>query len=207
MEITNYLVKLRKDANISQLEISKKCKIEQSRLSRIERGEIEPNEKEILSYLDALDSNEANEVLAFLDDKFIHTTKPKLEHPQRVLLTKVEKTLDKVSEFLKKDNIPSLFITQLQSYKTQLINLSDFILKLDHNITFIGDIGCGKTTAICALLDLILPKTGKDEILSKRTALTTGSGRTTLCEVILTVGENFGISTESYNEGEINLLV
>lgn len=207
MEITNYLTKLRKDSNISQLEISKKSNIEQSRLSRIERGEIEPNEGEITSYLDALSSNEAYEVLTFLKQNFMHTEKPKLDHPQRSLLIKVENFLKEVTEFSLKVNIPELFQTQLQNYKTQLIALSGFILKLEHNITFIGDIGCGKTTAICSLLNLFLPKSEKNNILSKITVLATGSGRTTLCEVILTAAENYGISVESYTEAEIIFLV
>ena len=57
---------------------------------------------------------------------------------------------------------------------------------LEHTIAFVGDIGVGKSSAICGLTGLLLaaePKVGGP--LSRRVVLEAGSGRTTLCEVQL----------------------
>lgn len=64
---------------------------------------------------------------------------------------------------------------QLQLLRSNLQSSSDYLFSKDHHIAFIGSVGVGKTTAICSLLGLIDEK-GK-------TALSTSSGRTTLCEV------------------------
>jgi hypothetical protein len=72
-----------------------------------------------------------------------------------------------------KENQPLL--NQLKLLSTNLQNSREFLLSKDHLIAFIGSIGVGKTTAICGILGLVDEKGG--------TALSTASGRTTLCEV------------------------
>jgi len=78
-----------------------------------------------------------------------------------------------------KENQPLL--NQLQMLKTNLQSSREYLLSKDHHIAFIGSIGVGKTTAICGILGLVDEKGG--------TALSTSSGRTTLCEVEIRRGE------------------
>jgi hypothetical protein len=77
-----------------------------------------------------------------------------------------------------KENQPLL--NQLQLLSKNLHGCREFLLSKDHLIAFIGSIGVGKTTAICGILGLVDEKGG--------TALSTSSGRTTLCEVEIRKG-------------------
>lgn len=63
---------------------------------------------------------------------------------------------------------------RLKNYKELLNDCRRYLESKEHPIAFIGAIGIGKTSAICKVLDLY---TGQKPILS------TGSGRTTICEV------------------------
>jgi len=63
---------------------------------------------------------------------------------------------------------------QLSNYLELFEDSASYLINKNHRLAFIGNVGTGKTTAICHILGLL---DGKDPILS------TGSGRTTLCEV------------------------
>ena len=78
-----------------------------------------------------------------------------------------------------KENQPLL--NQLKLLSANLASSREFLLSKDHLIAFIGSIGVGKTTAICGILGLVDEKGG--------TALSTSSGRTTLCEVEIRKGD------------------
>jgi hypothetical protein len=78
-----------------------------------------------------------------------------------------------------KENQPLL--NQLKLLRANLRSSREFLLTKDHIIAFIGSIGVGKTTAICGILGLVDEKGG--------TALSTASGRTTLCEVEVRKGD------------------
>jgi hypothetical protein len=78
-----------------------------------------------------------------------------------------------------KDNQPLL--NQLKLLSANLKSSRKFLLSKEHLIAFIGSIGVGKTTAICGILGLFDEKGG--------TALSTSSGRTTLCEVEIRKGD------------------
>lgn len=69
-----------------------------------------------------------------------------------------------------------------------------YLEKKDHEIAFIGSVGKGKTTSICHLLELI--DDGKP-------VLSTGSGRTTLCEVHLKKGDVAAIEVVPYTDKEL----
>lgn len=78
-----------------------------------------------------------------------------------------------------KDNQPLL--NQLHLLKSNLGKCQSYLSSKEHQIAFIGSVGVGKTTAICSLLGL-LDSRGK-------AVLSTGAGRTTLCEVEIRSGE------------------
>jgi len=79
-----------------------------------------------------------------------------------------------------KENQPLL--NQLKLLSANLQSSREFLLSKDHLIAFIGSLGVGKTTAICGILGLVDEKGGS--------ALSTSSGRTTLCEVEIRKGDN-----------------
>ncbi|MHC5830878.1 MAG: hypothetical protein ACYT04_86725, partial [Nostoc sp.] len=83
-----------------------------------------------------------------------------------------------------------------------------------YKIAFIGTIGQGKTTAICHLFNLItdlkVSKTsgGKTEdVTETKELLSTGAGRTTICEVIIKASEKTYIEIEPYTVDEMENLI
>ena len=95
------------------------------------------------------------------------------------------------------DKLPETSSTrkQLNNYKEMFKDSVSYLSDKNHRLAFIGNIGTGKTTAICHLLGLI---DDKEPILS------TGSGRTTLCEVDILYGDYLSINVASYNELEVH---
>jgi len=89
------------------------------------------------------------------------------------------------------------------------------ILKIEkYKIVFIGTIGQGKTTAICHIFNLIsdfkVSKTigGKSRnVIETKELLATGSGRTTICEVILKASAKTYIEIEPYTVDEMENLI
>ncbi|MDF5739570.1 MULTISPECIES: hypothetical protein [unclassified Nostoc] len=89
------------------------------------------------------------------------------------------------------------------------------ILSIDkYKIVFIGTIGQGKTTVICHLFNLIsdfkVSKTinGKTKSVTEtKELLSTGAGRTTICEVIIKASEKTYIEIEPYTVDEMENLI
>jgi hypothetical protein len=105
-------------------------------------------------------------------------------------------------------------INNLKS-KLQRLKEIENILSIDkYKIVFIGTIGQGKTTAICHLFNLINEFNGSKTVGSKiqnitetKELLATGSGRTTICEVILKASEKTSIEIEPYTVDEMENLI
>lgn len=113
-------------------------------------------------------------------------------------------------------NIPNhICINNLKS-KLERLDEIEKILSIDkYKIAFIGTIGKGKTTAICHLFNLIsefkASKTnaaGKSRIVMEtKELLSTGSGKTTICEVIIKAGEKTYIEIEPYTVDEMENII
>ncbi len=76
---------------------------------------------------------------------------------------------------------------------------ADTVSRTDHAIAWMGDLGVGKTTALCLVTDLRF--TSPDG--RPRYVFPTGSGRTTVCEVAVRVAPAFGISVELETEKQV----
>ncbi len=83
---------------------------------------------------------------------------------------------------------------QLENHKELFDDAINYVKNQSHKIAFIGNIGTGKTTAICHSLGLL---DGKDPILS------TGSGRTTLCEVEIVSSSSLSIEITPHTNEEV----
>ncbi|WP_335074628.1 hypothetical protein [Nostoc sp.] len=107
-----------------------------------------------------------------------------------------------------------IYINNLKS-KLKRLDEIEKILSIDkYKIAFIGTIGQGKTTAICHLFNLTSDftvsnnsgrknenETGTKELLS------TGAGRTTICEVIIKPSEKTYIEIEPYTVDEMENII
>lgn len=106
-----------------------------------------------------------------------------------------KKSLHEVIEnLIKKLPEESATRKQLANHRELFDDAVYYLLNSDQRLAFIGNIGTGKTTAICHLLGLL---DGDEPILS------TGSGRTTLCEVEISVGTQLGIEVTPHSEVEV----
>jgi hypothetical protein len=79
-----------------------------------------------------------------------------------------------------------------------------------YNIVFIGTIGAGKTTAICHLFNLIgeFQITEKGKTFNKTLELlSTGSGRMTICEVIIKAGDKTYIEIDPYPKEKMEKII
>jgi hypothetical protein len=90
-------------------------------------------------------------------------------------------------------------LLQLRSLEKKLerLNSIESLLAIKrHRLVFIGTVGCGKTTAICRLLDLI-------DTTSEREIFATASGRTTLCEVVVRTDERTFFEVECFDSDAV----
>lgn len=100
----------------------------------------------------------------------------------------------KIDELLALTSEQDAFYAQLKKHR-DVYKLSDAFLKdKTFQVAFIGNVGAGKTTSICNLLGLTYNGTS---------VLSTGSGRTTLCEVQIKKSEKEKIEIETYSNDEI----
>ncbi len=107
-----------------------------------------------------------------------------------------------------------LVVAALEGDKNRLEQIES-ILKIEkYDLVFIGQQGVGKTTAICHLFGLTtekVVKTKKGEKTIERTVtqelLSTGSGKTTLCEVVIIPDETTFIEIVPFAEKDLEQLV
>ena len=125
------------------------------------------------------------------------------------LKSQISTALDEIPE---SSNIFGHINKETLGSRLQRLEKIEKILEKDkYNITFIGTIGAGKTTAISHLFNLThnvqkttVTKRGKKrEIEVVEPLLSTGSGRTTICEVVIQFSEKNSIEIEPYNENDL----
>jgi hypothetical protein len=111
--------------------------------------------------------------------------------------------------------VPSyLCINNLKSKLSRLEHINEVLNIEKYNLVFIGTIGQGKTTAICHLFNLIGDFEGNKTINGKsrsvvetRELLATGSGRTTICEVIIKSAPTTHVEIDPYTAEEMTELI
>jgi hypothetical protein len=102
----------------------------------------------------------------------------------------------------------------LISKLTRLSKISDILDIQKYKIVFIGKIGAGKTTAICNLFNLVRDiekpveiNKGKKNIKVTEPLLSTGSGRTTISEVIIKSDKSIYIEIDPYSREKLEFLI
>ena len=189
------VARLRASLGVTQSAVAKGASVDQSRLSRMEKGEVvAPDEIErVLKALADLGSKDAEGFLKFMQRDWHHIEPPSFWNPERASLEIAEETLVKIEDFLSDDEQPWPLRRQLERRKGDLLRASSFLTRLKHNIAFVGDIGVGKSTAISFIFDLLVPAKAEDKTMN-RPVLETGAGGTTICEVHIKNGPEFGLS-------------
>lgn len=202
------IARLRGEANLTQALLAEKSGIDQSRVSRIEKGEVvsSADVDRVLDALGALGVMGAKDFKEFINRDWQHIEPPSFWNPQRACLEITEETLDEIAEFLADDEHPWPLRRQIERQRDSLLRASTFLSRVNHNVAFVGDIGVGKSTAISFIFDLLVPPSLADKAIN-RPVLETGAGGTTICEVHVKGGPEFGISLLPMNDTEMRELV
>lgn len=129
------------------------------------------------------------------------------------LIKKLESKIEKLIEVIPEDTnvFEQINKESLKSKLNRLKKIDKILNKEKYNITFIGSIGAGKTTAISHLFNLIhnvdkkiVSKKGKERLIEVvEPILSTGSGRTTICEVVINFSDNISIEIDPYTKEEL----
>jgi transcriptional regulator with XRE-family HTH domain len=197
------LAELRNTSGLTQREVAERMRANQTRVSRIEAGD--GDETDITTYLAAVGTPEAGTLAELLQQEWTHLPRPSLRHPDFDTLVAVERGLGRVRAFLNDGQVTSVLAGQAQLLDRRLEEAGSFLLSLDHDVVYVGEIGVGKTTAACRQAGLVIDEATAAEL--KGMLLDTGGGRTTLCDVRVETGERFALTVEPVSDEEIYKLV
>jgi hypothetical protein len=135
-----------------------------------------------------------------------HLEPPAFRHPDRTTLEMAEETLGQIAGFLASEEVPWPLQRQIERQRVQIHEAADYLLKTTHHIACIGPIGVGKSTALSFLFSLLKPEAARGG-LADRVVLESGGGGTTLCEVRVRRGRDYGIVVHPLAEDEVHALV
>ena len=203
-EVGRHLIRLRNEAGVTQKEVAEKASIYPGVLSRIETGERSVTDDEMQRIIAALDTPSARSFSEELTRAWTYSQRPPIGHPEEGLLWESELCLTRISDLRREfglgNNGADPFHVRLRLAEAEIKRSAALVRNLEHTIAFAGDIGVGKTTALCALLGLRVSRTPGGRVVE---VLEVGTGRTTVCEVQLVQGPAYGLVVESLTDDEV----
>jgi transcriptional regulator with XRE-family HTH domain len=202
-EIGGMLAKVRSEANLTQREVADRMGVSQTRVSRLETGEGEDGDVD--GYLGAVGSPGAASLRDLLKVEWRNLPPPALHHPDIETLIEVERGLARVRAFLDDGQVPTVLSGQAELLVQRLEAAARYLLALDHDVVYVGEIGVGKTTAACRQAGLVVDAATAADL--RGIILDTGGGRTTLCDARVETGEHFAVTVEPLPDEEIYKLV
>jgi transcriptional regulator with XRE-family HTH domain len=207
-ETISIIQKIRISLKLTQSVIADAAGMDQSKFSRIEKGDTSSQSDmlKILNALVQLGSTEAQEYINFTKYEWSHIQPPSFNNPQRDALLQAENSLTEVQTFLEDADRPWPLKKQIENHKSSLLQFASYLTKTDHNIAVVGDIGVGKSTAISYLFDLLQPNI-KSKSIHDNPILETGAGGTTICEVHIKGGPEFGLTINPMVHNDLKALI
>ena len=190
-EIGAYLARLRDKAGFKQNELAQKVTWSPAFLSRVESGERALSAEELASILDAIGTEGALGFKETVKRVWQHLPPPPLGHPDEQILWEAEKAIHSIKELADSPDIKNVIAKRLEESLLQINGTATPVLKTEHNVAFVGKIGVGKTTALCRMAGLEVLKGDRPEPV-----LEVGAGGTTVCEVRLQQGSDYGLHVE-----------
>lgn len=203
-QVSIALGRLRQQLSVTQAAVAHRAGLDQSRISRIEKGE-RGTPEEIVRTLDALaalGSPEASALKDFAKLEWRFVEPPSFWNPDRACLEIADEALGRIEEFLADEERPWPLRRQMERHRDTLLRGTTFLSRVNHNIAFIGEIGVGKSTALSFVFDLLVPPSVAERPMD-RPVLETGAGGTTICEVHIKRGPEFGIFVVPVDDSEL----
>ncbi len=191
------ITELREYRGLSKSQLAEKFNIDEDIIDQIESGEL-PSISDAEDILNKIGVEDLNSLEKFTNQNYEILPRPPFYHPDRDALYLAELTLRKIRDFRHQQKEPPRLLDQRAEMLEKRLKetLSDHLYPLNYSIAYIGQIGVGKTTAICQQYGLISEET--DKFL-----LETGGGGTTICEVRIKQGNQYSIYVESIEQKEI----
>ena len=203
-EVGPYLSRLRIEARLAQKEVAELASIYPAALSRIESGERPPTDDEVKRIVAALDTSDARQFGASVSLQWAYLQRPPVGHPDMDLLWQGEQCLAKLAQVREEGGLGTdndgPFQARLGESEGEIKRVAALVRNLEHTIAFVGDIGVGKTSALCAILGLQVPPTPSGRHME---VLEVGTGRTTVCEVQVVQGPAYGLLVDSLTDEEV----
>ena len=200
VEQGEYLTRLREEAGFNQIGLAKTMGWSAPFLSRVESGERAVSDGELREILTAIGSGDARRFIETSGREWRSLPKPPLGHPGEDILWEADGALRDVQSRLSDPDIKNSFANLLGSVKESIRESAKSVLRSDYSVAFVGDIGVGKTTAICMALGLTTPDA---KTAAPSPALDVGAGGITVCEVHIVEGAEYAIRVEPLSEREI----
>ncbi len=197
------LAEIRDAAGMTQRQVAERMSANQTRVSRIEAGD--GDDSDIGSFLEALGTPRAESFAELLKVEWLHLPRPSLRHPDLDTLVEIERGLARIRAFLTDGQVPTVLAGQAELLEKRLEEAGRYLLALDHDVVYVGEIGVGKTTAACRQAGLVVDEATAADL--KGMMLDTGGGRTTLCDVRVETGARFALTGEPIADEEIYKLV
>ena len=198
VQIGRYLFQLRERAGLKQNELAQQMTWSPAVLSRVESAEREISQEELVALLSVIGTDESQRFAETLDREWFNLPEPTLGHPEEKILWEAEMALRDIDDLLGSPDIRNAFVTRLQEYRSTVKAAADLVSGVDYNLAFIGDIGVGKSTAICRATGLEVRDSQKTDPV-----LEAGAGGITICEVHLVQGPEYGIFIEPVSDVEL----
>lgn len=201
------IAKIRAEVGATQTQVAAKSGVDQSRVSRIEKGEVGSTGElnRVIDALEALGSATAKAYRAYLFKDWKYVERPDFRNPQLSIIELAEEALGNIDVFLTEEERPWPLKRQLERQRSAIEASASYLGKTHHQIAFIGEVGVGKSTAISFLYGLLDPAPASPE-LKERVVLETGGGHTTLCEVNIRRGPEYGIVVQAQSDEEMRNL-
>ena len=199
---TSVLKLVRERAGLSQTDLARQLKVSASVVSRLEGAEL-ADPQMARRYLTALCTDLSSEVIRFYNRPWRFSERPSFVHPAREVLEIAESALHSLDDFEKSDQFDEILQDPLSKLRNRLAIEMGSLRQMEHGLAFLGHIGVGKTTALSFVTNL----TTTDKAGKLQSVFPTGTGRTTVCEVVIKIAPAFGIAVESLSEEEVRRLV
>jgi transcriptional regulator with XRE-family HTH domain len=194
------LARVREEAGLTQAQLAGKVTCSPAGISRIESGDKAVTPEELDTILKAIGTVKARQLGEFTKQRWDVLERPDFDHPNRDSLWSANATLRKLRKLRENPQLKNVFVRQIDLYEKEIRRLVGFLQPCAHQIAFIGSIGVGKSTAICKLAGLLKPGEAK---LEREIVLDTGAGGTTICQVHINRGPQYGLRIEPRTEVSI----
>jgi transcriptional regulator with XRE-family HTH domain len=199
--IGSLVARARDAAGLTQKELADRMSVNQSRISRIEAGEATSGLSFYVLALHLINTPEAITLAEAIRLDWQHLPKPSFTHPDLTQLIEIERALSRLFQFKQAGSAPSDILGQADLLLRRLQETAAFLIQLDHQISYVGEIGIGKTTAVCTQSGLVLNSSDLSGL--KGMMLDTGGGRTTLCDVVIQKGDRYAFFVDPLADEEV----